>query len=246
MRLQWDKAVKDLDAPVSSPYAVSYFTLPKHLEMMEQVKALYPSPNVLPGGDFETVPTDPALQWKTEEPTIDPVKMTPLRVKQITTGLEMKPGGVPSTAEKPKEGEQCAMLQIEAQNKALPPQALERSVLSLSSPLVKLPPGTLVRVSAWVRIPTAIGASADGALFYDTAGGEPLAIRLTAATAWKKYTLYRKVPASGQIGVTLALTGLGSVYFDDVRIEPLTTTLPPTNPTPGPKGPLTPVSGQQP
>ncbi|HEX3314216.1 MAG TPA: hypothetical protein VHR72_04950, partial [Gemmataceae bacterium] len=245
MRSQWEKAIKDLDSPVSSPYAVSYFTLPKHLAMMEQVKALYPSPNVLPGGDFETVATDPALQWKVEEPTIDPVKMTPLRVKEITTGLEMKPGGVPSTAEKPHEGEQCAMLQIEPQNKALPPQALERSVLSLSSPLVKLPPGTLVRVSAWVRIPTAISASVDGALFYDTAGGEPLAIRLTDATKWKKYTLYRKVPASGQIGVTLALTGLGAVYFDDVRIEPLTSTVPPTSPTPGPSEPLTPVSGRQ-
>ena len=34
-------------------------------------------------------------------------------------------------------------------------------------------------------------------------------------------TLYRLVPASGTINVTLALTGLGSVYFDDVRIEPL-------------------------
>jgi hypothetical protein len=29
------------------------------------------------------------------------------------------------------------------------------------------------------------------------------------------------VPASGAIGVTLALTGLGTVYFDDIRIEPL-------------------------
>jgi hypothetical protein len=85
----------------------------------------------------------------------------------------------------------------------------------------------------------------DGALFYDTAGGEPLAIRLTDATKWKKYTLYRKVPASGQIGVTLALTGLGAVYFDDVRIEPLTSTVPPTSPTPGPSEPLTPVSGRQ-
>ena len=245
MRSQWEKATKDLDSPVSSPYAVSYFTLPRHLELMEQVKAMYPSPNVLTGGDFETVPNDPTLQWKIEEPTIDPVKMTAIRVKEITTGLEMKPGGVPSTAEKPQEGEQCAMLLIEPQNAALPPQALERTVLSLSSPLVKLPPGTLVRVSAWVRIPKAITASADGALFYDTAGGEPLAIRMTEPTPWKKLTLYRRVPASGQIGVTLALTGLGAAYFDDVRIEPLTSTVPPTNPMPGPTTPLTPVSGQR-
>ena len=109
------------------------------------------------------------------------------------------------------------MLQIEPQDKLTAPLVLERSVLSISSPLVKLPPGTLVRVSGWVRIPKPITASVDGALFYDTAGGEPLAIRLTDPTPWKKLTLYRKVPASGQIGVTLANTGLGTVLRDDVR-----------------------------
>jgi hypothetical protein len=51
--------------------------------------------------------------------------------------------------------------------------------------------------------------------------------------------MYRRVPASGQIGVTLALTGLGEAYFDDVRIEPLGATAP-TSPMP-----LTPVAGQQ-
>ena len=78
-----------------------------------------------------------------------------------------------------------------------------------------------MRISGWVRIPKAITASADGALFYDSAGGEPLAIRLLGPTEWKQFTLYREVPSSGSIYVTLAMTGLGTVYFDDVRIEPL-------------------------
>jgi hypothetical protein len=73
-----------------------------------------------------------------------------------------------------------------------------------------------------VRIPNPLTATTDGALFYDSAGGEPLAVRLTGATKkWKQYTLYRRVPASGNIQVTLALMGLGKVYFDDVKIEPL-------------------------
>jgi hypothetical protein len=38
---------------------------------------------------------------------------------------------------------------------------------------------------------------------------------------WRKVTLYRRVPTTGEINVTLALTGIGKVYFDDVRIEPL-------------------------
>jgi hypothetical protein len=134
----------------------------------------------------------------------------------------MKAGKVPSAIEQPKEGKQCALLQVRPKKRETTPLALERTLLALTSPPVKLPPGTLVRISGWVRIPSPITASADGGLFYDSAGGEPLAIRLNDATPWKKLTLYRRVPETGQISVTLALTGFGSVYFDDIRVEPLT------------------------
>ena len=66
--------------------------------------------------------------------------------------------------------------------------------------------------------------TADGLLLYDSAGGEPLAYRLTGATGWAQIFLYRRVPASGTINVTVALTGIGSAYFDDIRIEPLVPT----------------------
>ena len=43
-------------------------------------------------------------------------------------------------------------------------------------------------ISGWVRIPRPIIATADGALLYDSVGGEPLAVRLTAPTkGWQKY-----------------------------------------------------------
>ena len=113
------------------------------------------------------------------------------------------------------------MLEIKPKAGTFPPPALERTLLALTSPVVHLQPGTLVQVSGWVRIPQAIGASADGALIYDSAGGEPLAVRLTDACKWQQVTVYRKVPSKGTVSVTLALTGIGTVYFDDVKIEPL-------------------------
>ena len=106
-------------------------------------------------------------------------------------------------------------------NRLLPPRALERTFLALHSPAVKLEPGSLVRISAWVRVPKPITGSTDGALLYDSAGGEPLALRFVGTQKWKKFTLYRRVPASGTLHVTMALTGLGTVFFDDVRVEPL-------------------------
>jgi hypothetical protein len=121
----------------------------------------------------------------------------------------------------PKEGRQCLMLQILPKGPPPHPAALERAFVAINSPNVRLPPGTLVRISAWINIPGGFSTSVDGALFYDSAGGEPLAVRLTDYMTWRKFTLYRWVPPSGTINVTLALTGLGTAYFDDVRIEPL-------------------------
>ena len=73
-----------------------------------------------------------------------------------------------------------------------------------------------------MNVPQAIGASADGAMAFDSAGGEPLGIRLNSPTkGWRKFVLYRQVPANGTVQVTAALTGVGTVYFDDLTIEPL-------------------------
>jgi hypothetical protein len=202
MRAQWEEAVRGLDSPVASPYAVSFYTLPRHWKFMEQIRPLPGSPNVLPGGGFEP---DQNSNWTLQQTKLDPVEFS---AKCVT--------------DDPKEGRQCLLLQIKPQDTQVPaPKALERTFVALQSPPVHLPPGTPVRVSAWVRIPEPIAASVDGALFYDSSGGEPLGIRLTEKSPWKRFTLYRLVPSSGSINVTVALTGLGKVYFDDVRIEPL-------------------------
>jgi hypothetical protein len=203
MRAQWEQATKGLDSAVASPYAVSFFTLPQHWRFMNEFKQIRPGPNVLQGGDFEMGPGAPT-GWTVQEAQLDNVELTAQRV-----------------TESPKEGQQCLMLEIKSKNLPEAPQALERTFLAINSPLVRLEPGTPVMISGWVRIPSPFTASVDGALLYDSAGGEPLAVRLTKPTGWKKFTLYRRVPASGQLYVTLALTGLGKAYFDDIRIEPL-------------------------
>ena len=83
---------------------------------------------------------------------------------------------------------------------------------------------------------TRVSGSVDGAMIYDSAGGEPLAVRMQSGhTKWTRYTLFRRVPASGTIHVTLALTGMGKVYFDDVSIEPLRSTTSAMAPRPAPE-----------
>jgi hypothetical protein len=100
------------------------------------------------------------------------------------------------------------------------PQALERVFLAVNSPPVKFPPGTWVRISGWMKVPKGVRASADGAMFFDTTTGEAYAVRVSAAAPWKQFHMYRQVPTTGEVRVRLALTGFGTAYFDDIRIEP--------------------------
>ncbi|MFO0926339.1 MAG: hypothetical protein U0736_04775 [Gemmataceae bacterium] len=206
MRAHWERAIRDLDSPVATPYAVSFYSLPRHWQMLDQMKTLRPAQNVLPGGDFEAVASQPGAGWLVQEvPSLDDVQVTVRRV-----------------VDRPHSGSQCLMMRVTPKDPQRVPAALERTYVALHSPSVKLPPGTLVRVSAWVNIPQPLTASSDGALLFDSAGGEPLAIRFIEPTLkWRKYSLYRRVPASGKLNVTLALSGVGTVYFDDVRVEPL-------------------------
>jgi len=46
-------------------------------------------------------------------------------------------------------------------------------------------------------------------------------VRTSLPSPWKQFILYRTVPVSGTIDVTVALSGIGTVYFDDIRIEPM-------------------------
>lgn len=334
MRAPWQKAVRELESPVASPYAVSFFTLPKHWEYRDKILKAQAMENVLPGGDFEDGPDQAPGKWLPQEVTTDDMELAAWRMlgtpkdkdKDDKDDKDKKddrkdraPSVPPPGVEKPantvrgqmpqagewqpangrdaggnplppgprstgdaktpidpkkkkqlppeppaKSGQRMLKLQIkqkvddkdkdkeeddddtaddtdkskgpadptkpslqkppkpEKPKKPLPP-ALKHTFLAINSPTVKLPPGTIVRITGWVMIPGSIASSVDGALFYDSVGGEPLAFRLVDGTSnkWRKLTLYRIIPASGSISVTLTLTGIGTVYFDDVRIEPL-------------------------
>jgi hypothetical protein len=247
MRAQWEGAVRGLTTPVASTYAVSFYTLPRHWALVEHLGRMTLGANVLPDGGFEVPPSQAMASWVRQDTTLDEVDLTARRVTEVVVEMPRPrppaknplagnsggnntptpPAAPPPVAqkillEKPKEGNQCLLLEIKPKNPQVPLEALQRTFLAIHTPAVKLPPGTWVAITAWIRIPKAITASADGALLYDSAAGEPFAVRLTDPTPWKQFVLYRRVPASGMINVTLAMTGLGKAYFDDVRIQPLT------------------------
>ena len=264
MRMHWEHAVRTLDAPSASPFAVTYYTLPQHWRLHLQLRGTVLGANALRDGDFESATRAPNFStvsrertpkevgapvsalpgWTTQQQTLDAVELEARLIPSSIARVEKqeKPPkkkdryapstGVDTDAPDPPEPElgDC-VLRLEVRpkviiaqrdNKPLPaPAALERTYLAVNSPPVRLQPDTWVRISGWVRIPQPIAASSDGVLLFDSACGEGMGLRITDALGWKKFHLYRKVPATGTIWLTAALTGIGTVYFDDLRIEPL-------------------------
>jgi hypothetical protein len=233
MRSHWDRAVRDLDTPVATPYAGSFFTLPRHWEMLDELKHLKTSASLLPHGDFELPPEEIQPGWVLQEaPSLDPVEPLVRRVPRPTDppkppvlGLGTlrvrgKSEETQTPAQPPRGGKQCLLLEVHPKEGIASVGVLEKTFVAVHSPAVRLRPGSLVRVSVWAKT-DGVAGSADGAMFYDSAGGDGLAVRITREPRWKRYALFRRVPESGQVNVTLAMTGAGKVYFDDVRIEPL-------------------------
>jgi len=233
MRSHWERALRELDTPLATPWSGSFYTLPRHWIFMDRMRGLRLAENVLPGGDFE-LPTETNLPGWTlqEDTTIDEVQVAARRVDNNAHG-----------------GKQCLMLRIQPKDPGHSPAALERAMVAIHSPAIKLQAGMPVRITAWIQIPKPLAGTGDGALLFDSAAGEPMAVRLHQTPGWRQVTLYREVPESGQIHLTLALTGLGTAYFDDLKIEPLLepgeTTVPlATQPPPSasPAGAPTPVN----
>ncbi len=251
MHACWRQATATLDTPTASPYAVSFFTLPRHWELARRLHEGRFGPNRLPHGDFEWAETIPpgglsiATQagWTARFGTADAVEaaagvvpaeqvsarpettvpLTPLK-GLFRSSRPLVARGEPATPTPPLGR---GMLRLEVRRRVSPEEAkktlppLERTFLAVDSPTVTLPPGSWVRISAWFRIPQPLHGSPDGLLFFDDAAGEALGLRLTHLPNWQQFHLYRKVPADGRISVTVALTAAGVAYCDDLRIEPL-------------------------
>ena len=137
-------------------------------------------------------------------------------------------GPQPLTFRQPDCGRHCLKLSL-AQDftpgkdgKApLPLAALERAIVAVDTPPAELPPGSVARVSFWAKVPQFLAASADGLIVFDSAGGEPLGYRTLFQPTWRQVHLYRRVPPSGKISLTFALTGLGQAFIDEVKVEPM-------------------------
>lgn len=205
----------------------------------------------LPGWTVQEVALDEVLmdaRFVPGEVGMDPEIIPPLRPKTPYMPTSLTKQIEPAQPPKPTLGETILRLRVTPKpvelkpgQKAPPePQALERVFLAVNSPPVRLPPGSWVRVTGWIKTTGEIRASADGVMFYDTSAGEAYALRLSTQPIWKQFHFYRKVPTTGDIRVRMALTGFGTVYFDDIRVEPIVPPITNRAMSPSPMGNVSP------
>jgi hypothetical protein len=201
----WDDAVRRMYAPVSSPHTLCFQTLPDHWRMIARFgrARMEGARNVLRSGDFEDFDTMVAEGWKHEQTTIEGVRAT----------AELYPRAHKGTYS-------LRLIAAPDSGKDAPASVPERPV-TVISPAVTVHKGQLVYISGWVKVTAPSQGNLDGAIFYDSLAGPAAALRWRTIADWRKFEVVREVTETTELTVTMALTGLGEIRFDDLEIIPL-------------------------
>ncbi|HEX4148675.1 MAG TPA: hypothetical protein VHY20_06795 [Pirellulales bacterium] len=209
-RLFWTKAIKGESGPLASPLTAAAISLPGHYNFIAQTKTGNWGRNRLAEGQFEDLDRMVWAGWQHYEHPQDGVR----------TEAELSSAA-------PKGGRYSLRMAAKAIDERAAAGLVETPPVWITSPAVQAGAGQWFRISGWVYVPEPITGSLDGLMIIDSLGGEPLAERLGEARQWRKFTMYRAAPRSGPLRVTMALTGFGEAWVDNVMIEPW---LPPGTP----------------
>lgn len=203
-RAHWANAVRNMSDPASSPDTICFQTLPDHWRMVGRLgrSADSRAENLLRSGDFEDIDTMIAEGWQHTQNSIDGVR----------AAAELYPVA--------REGRYSLRLIAVPDTGQEAPTVIRQNPVTVTTPPVTVRAGQVVYISGWVRVAAPITHSLDGALLYDNLIGPLGALRWNHRSGWQRFVLLRDVPQSGELTLTIALTGLGEIQFDDLRIIP--------------------------
>jgi len=202
-RAHWDAAVASFPSPSASPLLSRFESLPLHWAMAAQMPAVQWSGNMLPGGDMENLQALLSAGWKNHQ--------------HSESTLRSDVALAPAYAHSGNNGLRLVAWPEDIDNA---PAVVETSPVWITSPALNVKAGQIIRIHGWARIEQPVRGSRDGLLIFDSAGGLPLAQRVTGnGKEWKEFTLYRAAAANQSLSISLALTGMGEVWLDDLTIE---------------------------
>ncbi|HET6422174.1 MAG TPA: hypothetical protein VFG20_00740 [Planctomycetaceae bacterium] len=224
-RAHWDEAVHSLSSPVSSPYSLCFQTLPQHWKLVADFgrSRSRGSRNLLPSGEFEDLDTLIAEGWQNEQHVPD----------ELRARAELFPSG--------RSSRYSLRMACEPAAGVAPPRHLERAAVTFTTPPIPARAGQILHISGWVKIRQPITGHRDGLMIYDSLLGKPGALRFHQAGNWTQFELLREATESTEWTLTMALTGMGDVLIDDLRIMPQEPWPEGTSPSDAPK--IEPASG---
>lgn len=202
-RIQWREATRTLSSSMTSPYTISYSTLPDHWRMIEQIgrSAKHINPNLLRSGDFEDIDTMVVEDWKHVQ--------NPIEGTQAIAELYPRDR---------RSGEFSLRLLAAPLSRNEIPQNIEGPLVRVTTPPLAVRSGQIVHITGWVKVSTAITGNPLGATFQDSIMGPGGALHWNAQSDWQRIDLLREVSQSENFNLTMSLNGLGAILFDDLRV----------------------------
>ncbi len=202
-RSQWNEATRKFASAMTSPYTISYSTLPDHWRMIEQIgrSAKNIESNLLRSGDFEDIDTMVVEHWKHEQNAIDGTQAI----------AELYP-------KDKKSGDFSLRLLAAPLNRNQIPDNVEGPLVRVTTPPLAVRSDQIVHITGWIKVTTSITGNQQGATIQDSIMGPGGALHWNAQSDWQKIDLIREVPQSENLILTLSLNGLGSILFDDLRV----------------------------
>ena len=215
-RAAWESATRGLTAPVASPCAVNFATLPAHLRLMARIRSgTSQVPSLLAGGECEDLSILQTAGWRN------------VRHDQQGIGSHVELSPV-----EPAAGKACLHLAAFASDEKQRPAQVDTTPVWVTTAPVNVSAGSVLAISAQVRVSAPVAGSVDGVMVIDSVGGPALALRVAPKPGWQHVELFRAAVVDGPINVTFALTGLGEAWIDEVAIRPVATVSPPKSPSP--------------
>ncbi|WP_339729671.1 hypothetical protein [uncultured Gimesia sp.] len=202
-RSQWREATRTLSSAITSPYTISYSTLPDHWEMISKIgrSGKNIEANLLRSGDFEDIDTWVVEGWKHEQNAIEGTQ----------TIAELYPHDK-------KSGDFSLRLLAAPLSRKQMPVHIEGPLVKVTTPPLAVHSGQIVHVTGWVKVSSPITGNPQGATLQDSIMGPGGALHWNAQSGWQKIDLIREVPQTDNLILTLSLNGMGSILFDDLRV----------------------------
>lgn len=199
---QWTEVSKSLTTPVSHPCCMHHTSIIRQGQTAVRLSNARLSRNSLPGGDFENLDFMVESGW--QQYRFEPPRI----VSEV--GLSRK---------NVRSGKHSLRLFASSTEKKSPSIPVESTLVWINSAAVPVRKGQMVCIKGWYYVARPMVDSFDGLLVFDSLGGPAMAERIREGASWQPFILYRKATIDRDITVTLALTGCGEIFVDDVTVH---------------------------